>query len=233
MLFTSNYAEIQGLTRSIIIFLSIIGIIALFILGIITLLYMKKKEETVSKKFFIAISLLFIAFGLGRVVLLFSDFLLPDEIADELFEISWKIAYGIMMCGLVSLVYVVESQKLIDTYVYKKTKHLFTIVGIIFIFSLIILPYSILRILNYIVSFLLVLLPLIIYSIIAKKSTGDVRKKAIILIIGILIGVIGLGGLPLMNVIGIMSSADIMIISPPICLVGLTIMGYELISIVR
>lgn len=223
MLFVSAYDVIPEPTRTIVMVLQSILAIGCILIGAIALSYTKKSGKELSKSYFLGISIFFVLVGLARAVLVYHDFFASDE-----FDILlWKIANIIVLTGFTFLSYTIE------THVYKKTKHAFTLIGAVITgaFALI-WDKSIATIIMYIGTVLLILLPLIIYIITAKKSVGEIRKRAMIIIVGIFILLVA-QGTGLFEMIGIMDKVVASIFGPPTALLGLTICGYGFISMAR
>ncbi|MHA1294896.1 MAG: hypothetical protein ACTSQJ_19855, partial [Promethearchaeota archaeon] len=117
----------------------------------------------------------------------------------------------------------------LETFVYTKTKRIFTLIGVFIIIMVIISELQLARYFIYAGNLILLIVPLMIYLILIKNATGVVRKRALLIIIGILIFGIG-QGTALFELFGIMDKVTASIFAPPITLVGLVILGYGLIS---
>ena len=120
-----------------------------------------------------------------------------------------------------------------ETYVYQKTRHAFTVIGIIlFLLYLIITDRQIARIISYINNIVLLLPAFIIYIYLAKNASGSIRKNSIIILIGMSILTV-FQSTGIFEMAGLMDKTFASIIAPPSSLIGLTILGYGLIAISR
>lgn len=219
MLFVSEYDIIVEPYRSIIIILTLILVIGAFLIGVYTMLSSRKSEAKLSKSYFLGIGMFSILFGVGRLIYLIHDYFAPDALD----IILWKIATTIVFSGLIFLIFTIE------TYVYKKTKRVFTVTGLIILVAVIIFERDIARIFIYIGNPLLLLIPFLIYIIILRNSTGAVRKNTIFIIIGMLFFALG-QGTALFELVGIMTKEIASIFAPPVSLIGLAILGYGFTS---
>jgi len=197
-------------------------VIGAFLIGLYVLLASRNPERKLSSKYFIGISIFTIFFGIGRLIYMIHDYYAPDELDILL----WKIATAIVFCGLIFLVYTIE------TFVYTKTKRVFTIIGIFILVMVIISELQIARYFIYAGNIILVVVPFLIYLIIIKNATGVVRKRAIIIVIGMFLLALG-QGTSLFELAGIMTKEIASIFAPPVTLVGLAITGYGFISMAR
>ncbi|MHA1344395.1 MAG: hypothetical protein ACTSQG_10430, partial [Promethearchaeota archaeon] len=176
-------------------------------------------DKSLSSKYLIGISIFFVFFGIGRLIYMIHDYFAPDELD----IILWKIATIIVFSGFIFFIYTLE------TFVYTKTKRIFTLIGVFIIIMVIISELQLARYFIYAGNLILLIVPLMIYLILIKNATGVVRKRALLIIIGILIFGIG-QGTALFELFGIMDKVTASIFAPPITLVGLVILGYGLIS---
>jgi len=119
MLFVSDYDVIVEPARTIIILLNIMFVVGCVMLSIMTILLFKKKNPNMKKSYFFGIPLFLLLIGISRGILLYHDFYASDD-ADLLL---WATANLIIIAGFISLNYTIESD------VYTKTKHFFTILG--------------------------------------------------------------------------------------------------------
>jgi hypothetical protein len=179
---------------------------------------MKKKGGSKGRTYLFGILMFFFLLGVARGILVYHDFFAGDDLD----VLLWGLANSIILIGFLLLNYTIE------TYIYKKTKHLFTTLGLILTISYIIfimLDKSIASLILYVVTALLVFPPMIIYLIVAKGSVGAVRKKAVIIMIGLFIIIISsLTGV--FETVGIMDKITASIFGPPTALIGLMICGY-------
>lgn len=222
MIFISEYDIIQGPARTIIIALTITLVIGAFLIGLYALLASKNPEKRLGSNYLIGIAIFMIFFGVGRLIYMIHDYFAPDELD----LLLWKIATAIVFSGLIFFIYTIE------TFVYPKTKRVFSILGVIILVIVIVAELQIARYFIYVGNLLLIIVPFLIYLIIIKNSTGVVRKRAIIIIVGMLIFGIG-QGTALFELAGIMNKETASIIAPPITLFGLSITGYGLVSMSR
>ena len=175
MLFVTDFDIIPEPTRTIIMISNFIFAIGCIILGLLALSYLKKPEKSLSKNYFIGLIIFFFIVGIARSIFIYHDFFASDE-----FDILlWKIANIVVLIGFTILSYIIE------THVYKKTKHLFTVIGVIFVVVYtIILDKGLATYVIYAATSTMLLLPLLLYIIIAKNATGVLRKRSIIILVG-------------------------------------------------
>jgi len=223
MQFTSEYDIILEPVRGMIVYLSLAMIIGAFLIGIYVLLASRNPEKSLSSKYFIGITIFFILFGIARLIYLIHDYFAPDTLD----IILWKIATSIAFSGFIILVYTIE------THVYKKTKRIFSIIGICLLIIVIVADLQIARIAVYIGNPLLLIVPFLIYILIYKNATGVVRNRALIIIIGMLLLALGQGTALLENVLHIMTKEQASIFAPPVTLAGLTVTGLGFIFMSR
>jgi len=220
LLFVSAFDVIPEPTRSIIMVLNIVLAIGCLLLGFSAILFLKKSESAVNKNFYVGLSIVFILVGIARVIFIYHDFFATDEYDILL----WKIANFVVLIGFTSLSYIIE------THIYKRTKHVFTLIGVVFIaLYMIIFDKAIATIILYIGTAALLLLPLLLYIIIAKNSTGELRKKALVIIGGMVILIVA-QGTGLIVTIGLMDKTFSLIIGPPLALVGFFIVWYGFVT---
>lgn len=223
MLFVSAFDIITEPTRTIIMVSNFIFAIGCIILGLIALIYLKKPEKQVSKNYFIGLMIFFIIMGVARSIFIYHDF----YAADDLDFLLWKIANIIVLVGFTILSYIIE------THVYKKTKHLFTVIGIFFVILYsVILEKTIATYVIYAATATMIILPFILYLIIARQATGVLKKRAIVILIGMLILIIG-QGTGLFVTIGILDETISLIIGPIIGLAGFILVGYGFLTMNR
>ncbi|MGQ4873653.1 MAG: hypothetical protein ACP6IY_06200 [Promethearchaeia archaeon] len=197
--------------------------IGCFIIGIIAAINVIKSESKLSKNYLIGISCFFILTGISRLIFFYHDFFAPDSLDILL----WKIANSIMMAGFAFLAHTIE------TYVYKKTMHIFTITIVIFtLLHILMAEKNLASIFLYAAATLSFILPCLVYLIIAKKSPGAVRKKALIIIIGIFL-IMSAAAMGIFVMLNFMDLTFSLIIGPPIVLTGFIITGYGFITMNR
>ena len=167
-----------GYYQGISFILWIIVIILLFISAILFLIHSFKKELEMAKKGYTAYVLFFIFFGITRIVYLLSVYI-PEN-----YEFFTTIGYISAIASLIFILYVLE------THVVKSTKRIFTYITIFaFVITTLALlgltdRYTALDIIMVLTLFsIAAILSLYLYLII--KATGKIRKKAILIFIGI------------------------------------------------
>jgi hypothetical protein len=211
-----DYAIIpQPALGFIMVFQIVLGI-GCFILGITSIFYMKKAEMKSRKNYYFGLLMIFLLIGISRIVFFYHDFIAPIELD----IILWKIASIIMLLGFTIISYVIE------TYIYKKTKHFITIIGIIFtILYAIMLDKNLATLFLYIANGSMLFLPFILYLAMAINTTGDIRKKSLIIVVGMAILLVG-SALGVFVLAGLMDKTTSLILGPPIMLVGFVIVWY-------
>jgi hypothetical protein len=188
MLFVSDYDEIVGIDRILIIAFSIAAIISAWVIAGIMFRKMKKSNMKTVKLFHFGIFAFAILFGLGRAILLYHDYY-ANDIFDE---VLWRWANTASLGGLVCLITSIETQ------VSNKTKHSITVGGIIGLLFFILLDKQSATVILYICAITLTILPLLIYIYIARSTTGNVRQQAIQIIIGMLLLLLSMLGTALL-----------------------------------
>ncbi|MHA1147229.1 MAG: hypothetical protein ACTSR8_03195 [Promethearchaeota archaeon] len=223
MLFVSDYDLIPEPARSIIIILQIILAIGCFIISILAIYSFKKKDPNMSKTYFFGIPLFFLLVGVARLILIYHDFYASDE-----YDLSlWAIANVIILLGFIILNYIIETQ------VYTKSKHIFTILGItltsLYAFAVIFFE-KIIASLTLYVAIASQFIPIsCIYLIVAKQGAGVVKKRATIIISGIIIVIIS-QATGIFELMGLMDRISSSLFGPPTALVGLCFLAYGLVS---
>ena len=223
MLFTSEYDIILEPARSMIIYLSIAMIIGAYLISLYVLLASRNPEKSLSSRYFLGIAIFSGLFGTGRLIYLIHDYFAPDSLD----LILWKIATSIAFIGMIILVYTIE------TFVYKKTKRIISMLGAGLLVVLIIAELQIARYAVYAGNLIMVVVPFLIYIIIYKNATGVVKKRALIIIIGMLLLALGQGTSLFENVFHIMTKEQASMFAPPVTLAGLAITGIGFISMSR
>jgi len=211
--------------RTIMMITQIITGIWLFIIVIATYSYYKKYPaySEISTNYIIGILIVFIILTFYRFLFFYHDFFAPDDLD----TILSKIANSSLLVGLIILNYILER------YIYKKkTKYIFTIVGIIFLilYNVVVDP-SLVRIIIQFGSFLLIIFPLIVHIIIAIRGTGWIRQKAILICVGIIILIFSTLGLFLFESFGLIDHTLSLILGFPLSLIGYAFTGYGLMTI--
>jgi hypothetical protein len=108
---------------------------------------------------------------------------LPTYVDDNrlnLIQILWQIQVGFTTAGIACLMFGTEYQ------IFKKSKYALTIIEVIVAPLVIIAPYELAHTIYYI-SFFPPIIWIFLYMIIAKQSTGIIRKTAIMFLIGFVI----------------------------------------------
>ncbi len=169
----------------IIIILRISAILIGFIIGIIMIPKIRKMELEGTKRYFLGACEFFIVYSVCRTV-----FLMGVLLEDPL-DLNLTYYIGNTL-GLVSIVLIIAA---IESTIYTKSKHLFTIYGIVgiglMVFDTFARIYFGTRTLTSIVQMIFMiplgLVILLIYLNVTIKSTGAVRKNALIMFVAILL----------------------------------------------
>jgi hypothetical protein len=228
MLLTSEYDIIVDPARSMIIYLTIAMVIGAYLIGLYVLLASRNPEKSLSSKYFIGLAIFAILFGTGRLIYMIHDYFSPDIIGDINMDVLlWKIATATAAGGMIFLVFTIE------TFVYKKTKRIFTIIGACLLIIVIVAEFQIARYASYATTVILAIVPFLIYITIYKNATGVVKKRALIILIGMILLALGQGTSLFDNVLGIMTKEQASMFAPPVTLAGLAITGIGLISMSR
>ncbi len=223
MLFVSDY-DFPEPIRSILLILKLITGIGLVIIAIISYLYVRDTpSDEKSKNYLMGISMFFLILACSKAVYFYHDFFALDE-WDTVLS---RIADSIFLIGFVIFTYMIER------HVFKKSKYVFTIIGaLILVLYIIIWVPLISTIILYIGLIIMITLPLIIHIFIAVKGSGDVKKRALIITLGIVILMFSSFGLFLFKLLGLMSNDLSLLIGPPIELTGYIVLAYGLITMV-
>lgn len=218
MLFVSDYDVITEPYRSLIITLQILLVIGCISICFLTFLKLKKKDPNIKKSYFLGIPLFFLLVGLARIFLIYHDYFAWDKLDSPLIF----IANSIFLTGFIILNFFIE------TNVTKKTHYLFTILGIIFTvlhISFISPNKALSSLFFYFAVSSQVIAPLGVYLIVAKNGRGEVKLKATIIVLGLLVLILS-QSTGIFELLGFMDRISSSIFAPPVALIGLTILGY-------
>ncbi|HME54745.1 MAG TPA: hypothetical protein VKM55_21240 [Candidatus Lokiarchaeia archaeon] len=189
MLLVTDYDDIQGINRLIIIVFSIGMILGSFIISILILNKIRKTEIKSSRYFLVGVSLFAFLFGVGRLILLYHDYFADNSLD----TILWTLGSGITLVGLTCLTFAIEK------FIFQKTKMIASVIGIICIVIVFVFPFigqiGIAKIFLYVGNGAVIVVPFFIYLYIAKISTGALRLQAGIILTGMIVMLIAnLGG---------------------------------------
>lgn len=208
--------------RSLMMISQVITGIGLFAIALVAFIYWQRSyfDQKSSEFYIIGIAIFFTLMGIYRFLFFYHDFFAPDIWGTFL----WKIGNSLLLIGLTGLNFILER------YIYKKSKYIFTLIGIGFAILYIVIPQkNIARIITQFGSTLLIIFPLVIHIIIAARGSGWIRRKAIIISIGILILIFSTFGLFLFETLGILETKITLVIGNPLSLVGYAVTGYGLL----
>ncbi|MFX0103048.1 MAG: hypothetical protein ACFFCS_26010 [Candidatus Hodarchaeota archaeon] len=198
---------------------SIAMVIVALLIGLIVLTKIPKTKMKTSKYYLLGISFVGIFIGVSRGIFLYHDYFAPDSLD----LLLWKLANITTFIALTSLAFTIER------FIFQKTKMVITIIGIASIILMIFVEKPIASVLVTVTTATLVLLPFIIYIYMAKISTGAVRNRALIIILGILLIFIGqVGGSVLFN-LNVLDRTASQIFGVGGSLIGLILISYGLI----
>jgi hypothetical protein len=163
--------------------LRLVAIVIGFIIGGIMVKKVRKIELKVTKRYFMGALEFFFVYSICRTL-----FLLGSLIDDPL-RISYFVGNTL---GLVSIVLIIAA---IESTIFTKSKHFFTVYGMIGIGVMIfdtfarieIGGYTLVTLAQYSCMIPLGVIILLIYLRVTLKSTGTVRKNALIMFLGILL----------------------------------------------
>jgi hypothetical protein len=148
-------------------------IIGLWIVGLFMLQKRNKIKLESTKRLYLGYAVFAIVYGFSRIFFIFANYYYENGMENtSAFELHTRFAY---LFGLLSIAFFIFG---LERFFFQ-TKGLITLLPAITIILVITLPHDSFRVLNYFVQpvYLLIIMSLYIYII--KKSTGDVRKKAI------------------------------------------------------
>ncbi len=222
MLFVSDYDVIPEPARTAIILMQVAVAVVSVIIGVLIYFSIKKKDPNRSRSYFFGIPLFFILVGIARTVFVYHDFFAPDLIDIPL----WLVANIIVLSGFIMLNYTIE------THIYPKTKHAFTIIGIVlvvlYVIAVFVTTKFVASLILYLANASQIFAPFGIYLIVAKQSTGDVKKKALIILTGLTILIVSqLTGI--FSLFGILDRITTSLFGPIAALIGFSITGYGFI----
>ncbi|MFX0071528.1 MAG: hypothetical protein ACFFAO_10605 [Candidatus Hermodarchaeota archaeon] len=188
---------------------------------------LKQPEELKSRKQVLrAIALFFYFYIVKRFFFILSDFERDANGDTQLFYRYTALAYVFYFLALLNFIFLTEK------YVINRSKYILTyifisglIINIVMLFFPELMP--IVRYLNYAILYTEVVILLIIYTYLAIKTTGKLRKKSIFIIIGLLVIVIAEF---LESEALIMSGITTPYYSPIIFAIGATIFAYAQIK---
>ena len=216
MLLVSDYDIITEPIRSIIIFLQLMLTIGCICICFLSYRTIKKKDPNIKKSYFFGIPFFFLLVGISRLILLYHDYSASDNLDSQLIF----IANGIFLIGFIILNYSIE------TSFNKKTHYIFTSFGIILTsIYLIIFFINQFPIIYFFAVTSQVIAPLSIYLIVMKKGIGELKKKASIIVLGLILLIIAQSS-GLFELIGFMDRVSSSMFGPPVALIGLIILGY-------
>jgi hypothetical protein len=216
-----QYSTLDEPIIILLIVLTITLIVGAILTGLYAFIASKNPENKMSANYLIGIGMFCMLFALGRILFFTSNF-----IPGFLDITVWKIATIAILAGLICIVYCIE------TFIYKKTKHIFTIIGIVLAVLIAVTPEGITEDLSKAANVVMAVPPFLIYVSILIKSVGDVRKKTATILIGLTIFTLG-NAASLLVLAGILDPISQQIFEPPVILIGLVITSYGLISMAR
>ncbi len=170
-------------TDIIILSLRIAAIVIGYIIGIIMISKVRRIELKVTKRYFLGATEFFIAYSICRTVFLMGSLL------DDPLSLSYYVGNTL---GLMSIVLIIAA---IESTIFTKSKHFFTYYGVIGIGVMIFDNFarirfgtrSLLSLAQYACMIPLGIVILLIYLTVTIKSTGKIRKNALIMFVAILL----------------------------------------------
>ena len=172
----------------------------------------KKQSKEYKNELILAIGLLFLLFGIGRIIFLYFDFFLT-ELNGSLFQeysTFWKFASGFQYAGLIVFIYFAE--KVIFN---KKTKYLISLsLTILIIVSLSMPDFLLVQSLSGISSFISFIFIPFSYLYLVFTSSGKIRIKALTIFFGFLlygVGLVMLGEQIILTFLSYFPSSEILV----------------------
>ncbi len=136
------------------------------------------EEEVEGQKYFkFGVAMFALMTGMTRIFFLISDYQVPDT---DMYNLFWKLAAVSSFIALIFIMIVIE------TYLVK-TKYIFSAIGIIGTVIVSVVDISLAQILNFPLFLLLGGEVIVLYIYLTVKSSGDLRKKALLNLISLLI----------------------------------------------
>ncbi|NHI90998.1 MAG: hypothetical protein EAX96_00760 [Candidatus Lokiarchaeota archaeon] len=174
-------------------FFMYLALILAFILVIVKMIIsgytFKTYRENREHKLLIPIAILFLMFGMSRILLIYFDFYLTG-FNDDLFQtysLIWKIAIAFQSVGYSFMIFVAEKE------VFKeKTKFIISISNAVFLIAIYLVPDIVMfqTLITISLSIVLLIIP-ICYGYLARATIGVARKKALSIFIGFFINMFG------------------------------------------
>jgi putative effector of murein hydrolase len=147
------------------------------------------------------------------------------------YNISYRLGCFFDLLAFTLLDYVIEK------YLYQKTRFLFTIYGIIIssfqilaMAEILTQPIDIADYLHMYGLFPLLLLPFLLYIYVFRKSTGELRRHAILIILGMIIYLVAQVGFSLLNTIGLLEDLLQKNLKASVSIIGALLCGGFLIA---
>ncbi len=219
-----DYDFLVGTTRQTVIVLTFILVAGAIIIGALGL--WKNFQRGGNQKYFIAVGLFFIFFGLARLTFCIHDFFVPGltEVEGTLPSYLHRLAYVFLFFGESALAYMIEREIFV-----KRTRYAFTIFGLVCMAVQFFLPYEWAHGFAYVGVPILLFLPFFVYLYFLVKSQGPARRQAATIFTGMVVLFVGQIVYGFLKDLGLLSETISPILAPVTSLVGLVILGYGLI----
>jgi hypothetical protein len=183
------------------------------------------KEKKFKRDFYLAFSLFcFLCIGLG-IFFILSDFERDVFGESELYFRFLSIAYTFGYISLISIIFVGEREIVNTKYIFSYATALTIVINVIF---LIFFPNLVLviRYVNYVLFSIETAVAILVYSYLSRKTTGELRKMAIITLLAFIIVVIAF----VLQTDFLLSRGLVSpYISQFLLIIGLTLFTYEII----
>ncbi len=222
MLLVSDYDVVQGIDREIIIAASLAVILEAFAIAFMIMIKRRSKDTHEAKRVMLGIASFAVLYAVARVVMLVHDYYATDDFDTILYLFGNCLA----LLGLISLTFTIEK------YMFPKTKKIISIIGLVCI-GLIIAGYLfdlLARIGVYTGMISQAGLIFLVYIHAAKHSAGNVRLRALMVILGLVLVVFGQYGGTVFFSTGLFDRVVSQLFSMVFTLIGLVFISYGLVK---
>ena len=174
----------------VLIFVLTILLIAVnYLLGVVMFNKWRKAELPVTRTYFLGVVLFLFVHATCRIFYFIHDFYFPNE------QVWWEMG---ALLGLLSITLLIAA---VEMTIFQKSKRVLTVLGVVGLILMVIqlianvsgttLPINLSQLVQYAVVSTLAVFMLLIYLYITIKSTGQVRKSAFTMTIGVAIFEVG------------------------------------------
>ncbi|MHA1266316.1 MAG: hypothetical protein ACTSRS_13870 [Candidatus Helarchaeota archaeon] len=173
------------------IILNICLIIALWLFAIIFLIKRREKEGSAQRNVFLGYALFLISYAAARILFVFSDFevRVTHSTTTPINDIYVGAAYSFGILGALFLVYVLERHLLHTYYIFSAAA--VGLLGLSILSTISLIATEVPRLVIMVMMPVFFLIILFLYLYVAMKASGDPQKRALGIVLGLLIMMIG------------------------------------------